>query len=47
MVGHVGFADPFDNALRDIVLKAIEKEGVLQGENINLHRAGTLICMGM
>ena len=46
MVGHVGFADPFDNMLREIVIKAIENEGVLQGEDINLHQAGTLICMG-
>ena len=45
-MGHVGFADPFDNALRNIIVKAIENKGVLQGEDINLHRAGTLICMG-
>jgi len=45
VVGHIGFADPFDNLLRDVIIKAVKKEGTLQGEKISLHEEGTLICM--
>ena len=47
VVGHIGFADPFDNVLRNIVIKALQGTGVLEGENAILHESGTLICMGM
>ena len=46
VVGHVGFADPFDNELRDVVVKAVEGRGVLEGENVDIHSKGTLVCMG-
>lgn len=46
VVGHVGFADPFDNALRAIVIEAVQGKGVMQGESVQLHEDGTLICMG-
>ncbi|MCJ1294153.1 S-methyl-5-thioadenosine phosphorylase [Xylographa carneopallida] len=45
VVGHIGFADPFDNALRAIIIDAVQGKGVLEGENIQLHESGTLICM--
>jgi len=44
-VGHIGFADPFDNLLRDIIIKTINQEGLLQGEGIMVHGKGTVICM--
>lgn len=44
MVGHVGFADPFDANMAAIVAKCA---GVLEGEDVKLHAGGTLICMGM
>jgi 5'-methylthioadenosine phosphorylase len=46
VVGHVGFADPFDNQLRDLVVRAIKEPGVLEGDGIQLHESGTVICMG-
>ncbi|MCJ1436013.1 S-methyl-5-thioadenosine phosphorylase [Xylographa pallens] len=46
VVGHIGFADPFDNALRAIIIEAIQGKSVLEGEDIKLHESGTLICMG-
>ena len=45
-MGHVGFSDPFDNDLRDVIIKAVSGQGVLQGESILLHEKGTLVCMG-
>ncbi|OQO03769.1 S-methyl-5'-thioadenosine phosphorylase [Cryoendolithus antarcticus] len=42
MVGHVGFADPFDNAIGEIVRKCGHS---LSGEDVRLHDKGTLICM--
>ncbi|KAF2097804.1 Methylthioadenosine phosphorylase [Rhizodiscina lignyota] len=42
MVGHVGFADPFDNKLADVVRKCGHR---LEGEGVVLHDKGTLICM--
>ena len=44
---HVGFADPFDNELRDLIFKAVDGKGVLEGQDTKLHKDGLLICMGM
>lgn len=43
MVGHVGFADPFDEKLGAVVRKLGHS---LEGENVHLHDKGTIICMG-
>lgn len=43
MVGHVGFADPFDNALGKVVRQLGHG---LEGEGVRLHDRGTIICMG-
>ena len=43
MVGHVGFADPFEARLAEIVAGCAH---VLEGEDVKLHAGGTLICMG-
>ncbi|MCJ1382377.1 S-methyl-5-thioadenosine phosphorylase [Xylographa soralifera] len=45
VVGHIGFADPFDNDLRSIIIDAVQGTRVLEGEDIKLHESGTLICM--
>ncbi|KAK3673920.1 S-methyl-5-thioadenosine phosphorylase [Recurvomyces mirabilis] len=42
MVGHVGFADPFDPTLAQIVTKCGHS---LEGEGVRLHDKGTVICM--
>lgn len=42
MVGHVGFADPFDNGIGKLVRKCGHS---LTGEGVVLHDEGTLICM--
>lgn len=42
MVGHVGFADPFDNQLGEVIRKCGSS---LAGEGVRLHDKGTLICM--
>ncbi|KAG6361524.1 hypothetical protein INS49_009751 [Diaporthe citri] len=42
LVGHVGFADPFDAKLAAVV-KACA--GAMQGEGSTLHDGGTIICM--
>jgi 5'-methylthioadenosine phosphorylase len=42
VVGHVGFADPFDPKLASIVRACGH---ALSGENIILHDTGNLICM--
>ncbi|KAI9666160.1 MAG: S-methyl-5-thioadenosine phosphorylase [Bathelium mastoideum] len=42
MVGHVGFADPFDDALGAVVRRCGHS---LEGEGVRLHDAGTLVCM--
>ena len=43
VVGHVGFADPFDKGLAQVVRKCGH---ALEGEGVRLHDKGTLICMG-
>jgi 5'-methylthioadenosine phosphorylase len=42
MVGHVGFGDPFDTRLAKIVSQCGHS---LEGENIQLHDKGLLICI--
>ncbi|KAH6663612.1 phosphorylase family protein [Plectosphaerella plurivora] len=42
VVGHVGFADPFDKGLAEVV-KACAAH--MQGDGVVLHDKGTLICM--
>ncbi|KAI9151686.1 S-methyl-5'-thioadenosine phosphorylase [Paramyrothecium foliicola] len=42
VVGHVGFADPFDKNLAQVVKKCAEH---MEGDNIVLHEKGTVICM--
>jgi 5'-methylthioadenosine phosphorylase len=42
VVGHVGFADPFDSRLAEIVKTCAH---ALDGENIVLHEKATLICI--
>ena len=44
VVGHVGFADPFDKRLSQVIAAVGEK--VLGQRGGRLHRGGTLICMG-
>lgn len=44
LVGHVGFADPFDAKLAAVVKTCA---GAMQGEGSTLHEGGTIICMGM
>ena len=47
MVGHVSMADPFDVPLSEAVHTAISRLGVLEGEEVKAHSAGTVICIGM
>ncbi|KAI9682383.1 MAG: S-methyl-5-thioadenosine phosphorylase [Caeruleum heppii] len=42
MVGHVGFAEPFDEELATVVRRCGH---VLEGDGVRLHDRGTLICM--
>ena len=44
MVGHVMFADPFDDRLRGVIARCGRES--LRGEGVQLHDGGTLICMG-
>lgn len=44
VVGHVGFAEPFDHRLSQVVAEVGEK--VLGQSGGRLHMGGTLICMG-
>ena len=46
MVGHVSMADPFDVPLSKAVYDAISRPGVLEGEDVKAHSAGTVICIG-
>lgn len=39
IVGHVGFADPFANALGDLLYDAMD------GLDVTRHKGGTLVCM--
>ncbi|XMA17205.1 hypothetical protein WAI453_009996 [Rhynchosporium graminicola] len=42
VVGHVGFADPFDAKIANVVQKCAH---ALAGDGIKLHDKGTIICM--
>lgn len=42
MVGHVGFADPFDEGIAKIVRQCGHS---LEGDGVRLHDKGTVICM--
>ena len=42
-VGHVAFADPFDEGLAQVVRKCGHS---LEGEGVHLHDKGTVVCMG-
>jgi len=44
VVGHVGFADPFDESVAEVVRKCGH---ALEGEGVRLHDKGTIVCMGM
>ncbi len=43
VVGHVGFADPFDEGLAQVVRGCGHS---LEGDGVRLHDQGTLVCMG-
>lgn len=43
MVGHVGFADPFDEKIAKVVR---ECGHALAGDGVVLHDKGTVVCMG-
>ena len=43
VVGHVGFADPFDAGLAEVVKKCA---AAMKGDGVVLHDKGTIICMG-
>ncbi|RDW75222.1 S-methyl-5'-thioadenosine phosphorylase [Coleophoma cylindrospora] len=42
LVGHVGFADPFDAKIADVVKECAH---ALAGDGVVLHEKGTIICM--
>jgi 5'-methylthioadenosine phosphorylase len=42
VVGHVGFADPFDAGLADVVVKCAN---AMKGDGVTLHKGGVVICM--
>ncbi|RKU48679.1 S-methyl-5-thioadenosine phosphorylase, variant 2 [Coniochaeta pulveracea] len=42
IVGHVGFADPFDAGLAEVVKKCAH---AMEGEGVRMHDKGTIICM--
>jgi 5'-methylthioadenosine phosphorylase len=44
VVGHVGFADPFDERVAGVVRRCGH---ALEGEGVRLHDKGTIVCMGM
>lgn len=43
VVGHVGFADPFDAGLAQVVKSCAAH---MEGDGVVLHEKGTVICMG-
>lgn len=42
LVGHVGFGDPFDDALRQVVVQCA---AAMRGDGVTMHPAGTVVCM--
>ncbi|KAL2044678.1 hypothetical protein N7G274_002452 [Stereocaulon virgatum] len=45
MVGHISMADPFDKLLSEAIYSAISAPGVLEGEDIKVHKNNTVICI--
>lgn len=43
LVGHVGFADPFDEKIAQVVRKCGH---ALEGGGVTLHDKGNVICIG-
>jgi 5'-methylthioadenosine phosphorylase len=43
VVGHVGFADPFDEKIARVVRRCGHE---LEGEGVTMHDKGTVVCMG-
>ena len=43
VVGHVGFADPFDAGLADVVKRCAQS---MEGDGVVLHEKGTVVVMG-
>jgi 5'-methylthioadenosine phosphorylase len=43
VVAHVGFGDPFDKGLAEVVRRCGHS---LEGEGVRLHDRGLLVCMG-
>lgn len=39
------FADPYDEKVRQVILKVGREKGVLEGKNAVLHDQGTVVCM--
>jgi 5'-methylthioadenosine phosphorylase len=44
VVGHVGFADPFEERVAQVVRRCGH---ALEGEGVRLHDKGTVVCMGV
>lgn len=42
LVGHVGFADPFDSKIADVVKQCASS---MEGDGVRLHEKGLIICM--
>lgn len=42
IVGHVGFADPFDAKIAAVVQKCAS---AMEGDGVTLHQGGTVVCM--
>ncbi|KAL2890042.1 S-methyl-5'-thioadenosine phosphorylase [Ceratocystis lukuohia] len=42
VVGHVGFADPFDHQLAEVVK---ECASAMEGDGVVMHNSGTIVCM--
>ncbi|KAB5566495.1 methylthioadenosine phosphorylase [Coniochaeta sp. 2T2.1] len=42
IVGHVGFADPFDAKIAKVVAKCAS---AMEGDGVTLHEGGTVVCM--
>ena len=43
LVGHVGFADPFDAKIAQVIN---ECASAMEGDGVRLHERGLMICMG-
>ncbi len=43
LVGHVGFADPFDERVANVIKQCA---AAMEGDGVTLHHGGAVICMG-